>query len=70
MEILRYIRMRPEPFATATDIEPHTDVGYKQTRNRMDDLVEEDYLNVKKVGTVNVYWLTDKGLQSLSDATF
>lgn len=67
VELLKYIRMRPEPFATARDIEPKMEVGYKQTRNRMDDLVEGDLLNRKMVGTVKVYWLTDAGLQQLSD---
>ncbi len=67
-ELLRYIRLRPDPFATAGDIEPKTSVGYKQTRNRLDDLVEEGYLHSRKVGNVLVYWLSDKGEEQLADS--
>ncbi|RLM40550.1 hypothetical protein DVK00_20930 [Haloarcula sp. Atlit-47R] len=68
VDILRYVRLRPEPFATARDIEPKTSVGYKQTRNRLDDLVEKGLLNVEKVGTVNVYWLSDEGKRAVADS--
>ncbi|UIP01714.1 hypothetical protein Hbl1158_17070 (plasmid) [Halobaculum sp. CBA1158] len=66
VDILRYIRLRPEPFATARDIEPDMDVGYKQTRNRMNQLVDDGLLNVKLVGTTKVYWLSDEGKAVLS----
>jgi len=66
VDILRYIRLRPEPFATARDIEPEMDVGYKQTRNRMNSLVDDGLLHVKLVGTTKVYWLSDDGKAVLS----
>jgi predicted transcriptional regulator len=69
VEIVRYVHMRPEPFATARDIEKHTDVGYKQTPNRMNQLVEKGLLKVKKVGTTKVYWLSDEGKEALADAS-
>jgi hypothetical protein len=68
VEILRHIKLRPEPFATARDIEPDMSVGYKQTRNRLDDLSEAGLLNVKMVGTTKVYWLSDEGKIALSQA--
>jgi len=43
-------------------------VGYKQTRNRMDDLAEDDLLEVKVVGTTKVYWITDEGKRVLGQA--
>jgi hypothetical protein len=67
LELLRYIALRREPFATARDIEPKTSVGYKQTRNRLDDLVEEGLLNVDMVGTTKVYWLSDAGRERLAE---
>lgn len=65
---LRLMRLRREPFATARDIEPHVEVGYKQTRNRLDDLVDDGLLNVEKVGTVKVYWLSDAGKDRLAES--
>jgi len=67
LDVLRYIRLQPEPFATARDIEPQMNVGYKQTRNRLDRLAQEELLNRKKVGTTNVYWLSEKGKNRLAD---
>lgn len=68
LELLRYIALRREPFATAKDIEPQTHVGRKQTRNRLDDLVEDGLLNVEMVGTTKVYWLSDAGRERLAEA--
>lgn len=68
VKILRLIRLREEPFATKSDLVDQMNVGSKQTRNRLDDLVEEGYLNVEKVGTTNVYWLSDEGKRRLSEA--
>lgn len=65
LKLLRLIRLRPEPFATATDLEAKTNVGRRQTRNRLDDLAEKEFLNVKTVGRTNVYWLTDAGKKKL-----
>jgi predicted transcriptional regulator len=43
-------------------------VGYKQTRNRMNQLADDGLLNVKLVGTTKVYWLSDEGKAVLSDS--
>ena len=66
LDLLRYVALRPEPFATARDIEPKSNVGYKQTRNRLDDLVEQGLLKQTMVGTTKVYWLSDAGREALS----
>lgn len=68
IKILRLIRLREEPFATKSDLVDQMEVGSKQTRNRLDDLVEKGYLKVEKVGTTNVYWLSDAGKRRLSEA--
>ena len=66
LDLLRYVALRPEPFATARDIEPRSNVGYKQTRNRLDDLVSDGLLKETMVGTTKVYWLSDTGRETLS----
>jgi predicted ArsR family transcriptional regulator len=65
---LRQIKIRPEGFATASDIVDEVEVGQKQTRNRLNQLVDDDLLNVGTVGTTKVYWLSDEGKQALMDA--
>jgi len=70
LKLLRLIRLRSEPFATARDLEPKMEVGRRQTRNRLDDLVEQDCLNLETVGRTNVYWLTDKGKTLVDQAQF
>jgi hypothetical protein len=69
LKLLRAVRMVPRPFATVKDIVPETSVGRRQTQNRLDDLVDEGLLNVETVGTTNVYWLSDEGLQRLDSST-
>lgn len=61
--------MQPGGFATARDIEPDTNVGYKQTRNRLDDLVEDGLLNRRKLGSTKTYYLSDKGETALLGGT-
>lgn len=66
IDILRYVKLDEGGFSTARDVNRHTSVGYTQTRNRLDDLVEEGLLKVRTVGTVNVYWPSDEGETLLS----
>jgi predicted ArsR family transcriptional regulator len=68
VEILRRVALQPAPFVTVSDMVPDMSVGRRQTRNRLDQLVEDGLLNSRTVGTVNVYWLTDAGRQELADA--
>jgi len=67
VDLLRYVQMTPYPFAKVDDVDQHTSVGYKQTRNRLDELESKGLLNVRKVGNVNLYWLSDKGSARLRD---
>lgn len=67
IDLLRYVQMTPYPFAKVEDVDEHTTVGYKQTRNRLDGLVDRGDLNVRKVGNVNLYWLSDNGSARLRD---
>jgi predicted ArsR family transcriptional regulator len=64
-KILRAVALRPAPFATAKEIEPELSVGYRQTRNRLDQLVDDGLMNVKDVGRTKVYWLSDAGRRRL-----
>jgi hypothetical protein len=64
-KLLLLVRSQPGGFATAPEVTPHTAVGEKQTRNRLDDLHENGLLNRRKVGSTNVYWLTDAGEDEL-----
>lgn len=68
LHILRYVRLTPRPFATAKDVDKRTEVGYKQTRNRLDQLVEKGLLKVEQVGNVNCYWLSDEGEEALASS--
>jgi DNA-binding PadR family transcriptional regulator len=67
-KLLSLVKSQEGGFATAPEIEPQTEVGEKQTRNRLEKLYEEGFLNRRKVGSTNVYWLTDEGEQLLADA--
>jgi len=68
LKLLKLINVRPEGFATATDLVDDTEVGRKQTRNRLNDLVDDDLLRVRTVGTTKVYWLSDRGKETLQSA--
>lgn len=69
-KLLWLVKSQEGGFATAPEIEPRTDVGPKQTRNRLDDLSANGYLKKRKVGSTNVYWLTDEGEEELASASF
>ncbi len=65
LKLLRLINIRPEGFATATDLVDDMEVGRKQTRNRLNDLVKDDLLRVRTVGTTKVYWLSEDGKEAV-----
>jgi predicted transcriptional regulator len=61
-EILRAVRVHPEPVITAKDIVEQIELTRQGVHNRLEDLVEEGYLKRKEVGSrAVVYWLSDKG---------
>jgi len=67
-KLLTLVKSQEGGFATAPEIEPRTNVGEKQTRNRLEALTEKGLLNRRRVGSTNVYWLTDDGEEELADA--
>lgn len=67
-KLLRLVRLQEGGFATAPEIEPETEVGEKQTRNRLNKLADEGYLKQRKVGNTNVYWLSDDGESFLANS--
>jgi len=70
LAVLPAVALQPQPFATARDVEPRLSVGYKQTRNRLDQLVDErGWLKRRKVAGVKVYWLSDAGREMLSESS-
>lgn len=70
VKLLRLVNSQEGGFATAPEIEPHTSVGEKQTRNRLEDLFESGLLKRRKVGSTNVYWLSDEGEAKLAESGF
>jgi len=68
IKLLRIIRLREEPFASKADLVDDMEVQAKQTRNRLDDLVQKELLKVDMVGTTKVYWLSDEGKEQLAAA--
>ena len=67
-KILALVKSQEGGFATAPEIEPRMSVDEKQTRNRLDSLTEEGFLKRRKVGSTNVYWLTDRGEEVLAES--
>ncbi len=67
-KVLRLVKTQEGSFATAPEIEPAMSVGEKQTRNRLESLYESGLLNRRRVGSTNVYWLTDDGERELASA--
>jgi len=68
--LLRLVKSQEGGFATAPEIEPETGVGEKQTRNRLESLFENGLLHRRRVGSTNVYWLTDDGERELASVEF
>jgi len=68
LKLLRLVNAQPGGFATAPEVEPRTEVGGRQTRNRLDQLHERGLLNLRKVGSTKVYWLSDDGETELAES--
>lgn len=61
-KVMRAIALHPEPVVTARDI--HEQIGLKPdgARERLKQLVEEGYLEMKRPGrSALVFWMTDAG---------
>lgn len=67
-KLLALVRAQEGGFATAPEIAPATEVSEKQTRNRLDALADDGLLKKRKVGSTNVYWLSDEGEEVLAES--
>lgn len=67
-EICALIALHPEPVVTTGDLHEDLELTQRGTQARLERLVEEGYLDRKSVGANGVvYWLTDKGRDTLAD---
>jgi predicted ArsR family transcriptional regulator len=67
-EICRIVALHPEPVVTAADVHEEMDMTKRGAQSRLKRLVEEGYLESKKVGSAAlVFWLTPKGRNSVTD---
>jgi predicted ArsR family transcriptional regulator len=68
-ELLRQIRLLPDPVVTAKEITEKVELENATVNRRFDRLVDEGYIVEKKVGAAAVvYWLTSKGRDKASQA--
>ena len=67
LDLVEWVRLQPGGFASAPDIASRASTGEKQTKNRLNQLVEKGLLNKRKVGGTNVYWVSDAGETALSE---
>lgn len=65
-DVCRIIALHPEPVITSSDIYEKLGMTQRGAQNRLETLVEEGYLESKDVGArAKVYWLTDRGRNTL-----
>ncbi len=61
-EILKHVALAPDPIVTAGEISELVDMTQQAVNKRLNQLVEEGYLNSRKVGSAaKVYWITEPG---------
>lgn len=65
-EVCRIVALHPEPVVAAADVHEEMDMTQRGAQDRLKRLVDDGYLNSKKVGSAGrVFWLTDKGRATL-----
>lgn len=65
-EICRIVALHPEPVVAAADVAEEMEMTPRGAQSRLKRLVEEGYLESKKVGSSGlVFWLTTKGRNTL-----
>lgn len=66
-EILRQVVLSPDPIVTAGEITDHVDMTQAAVNKRLQQLVNDGYLNSRKVGAAaRVYWITEEGRKHIS----
>jgi DNA-binding MarR family transcriptional regulator len=67
-EICQIVALHPEPVVTAADIHEEMDMTKRGAQARLKRLVEDGYLESKKVGSAAVvFWLTPQGREALAE---
>jgi len=67
-ELLREIRLLPDPVITATELVDSVKMTRQGVNNRLTELVESGHLRSKQVGSrAVVYWLTETGRKVAAD---
>ncbi len=67
-EICRIIALHPEPVVSVADIYEEMEMTQRGAQERLKSLVEEGYLESKKVGSSGlVFWLTTDGRKLLDE---
>lgn len=62
VETLTVLALQPDPVATAPELADDLDVSAQAVNKRLSTLVENGYVESKKVGAAaRVYWLTREG---------
>jgi predicted transcriptional regulator len=62
------VALHPEPVVTVSDIYENMDMTRRGAQERLKSLVEDGYLESKKVGSSGlVFWLTPKGRGALNE---
>lgn len=66
-EILKHVALSPDPIVTAGEIADLVDMTQQAVNKRLKQLVDEGYLNSRKVGSAaKVYWITESGRTQIS----
>lgn len=69
MDILRVFVQSPDPVLYAQEIADLFDKSDEWARNRLEELIDEGYLNAKKPGHKSrVYWITEDGHRRYADS--
>jgi len=67
-EILRSIKLHPDPIVTAKEVAESIEMTRQGAHNRLEEMVGEAYLKRKEVGSrAVVYWLTEDGKEKAAE---
>lgn len=67
-EILQIFINADRPFLTSTEVAERLEFTRSGALKRLNSLEKGGYLDVKKTGNVNIWWITDAGKDSLGSA--
>lgn len=65
--VLQFVVLHPEPVVTSADFLGHFDLTRQAINKRLNALVNEGYLDARKVGSAaKIYWITQKGREKVA----